>query len=114
MPVSGGRVVGGGGAAHEVRGLLEVKCSLPMTDLELLEVKCILPMTNLELLEVKCSLPITCRIVPGNACRSLNSDDPCYPDQFWKIHVISMTNVSPKPPMRTLPYMSKRQQYQIC
>ena len=56
----------------------------------------------------------TCWIVPGNACRSLNSDDLCYPDQFWKIQVISMTDVSPKPPMRPLPCMSKCQQYQIC
>ena len=56
---------------------------------------------------------ITCWIVPGNACRSLNSDDPCYPDQFWKIQVISMMDVSPKPLMRPLPCMSKHQQYKI-
>ena len=54
---------------------------------------------------------ITYWIVPRNACRSLNSDDTCYPDQFWNIQVISMTDVSPKPPMRPLPCMSKHQQY---
>ena len=42
-----------------------------------------------------------------------NSDDPCYLDQLQKIQVISMTDVSPNPPMRPLPCMSKRQQYQI-
>ena len=57
---------------------------------------------------------VTCWIVPRNAFRSLNSDDPCYPNQFWKIQVISMMNVSHKPPMCPLSCMSKRQQYQIC
>ena len=46
---------------------------------------------------------VICWIVPGNACRSLNSDDLCYLDQFWKIQVISMTDVSSKPLMRPLP-----------
>ena len=32
-----------------------------------------------------------------------NSDDLCYPDQFWKIQVISMTDVSPEPPMCPYP-----------
>ena len=40
---------------------------------------------------------VTCWIVPGNACRSLSSDGPCYLDQFWKIQMISMTDVNPKP-----------------
>ena len=44
----------------------------------------------------------------------INSDDPCYLDQFWKIQMISMKDVSHKPPMRPLSCMSKRQQYQIC
>ena len=57
---------------------------------------------------------VTCWIVPVNACRSINSDDPCYLDQFWKIQVISMTDVSHKPPMCPLPCMSKCQQYHIC
>ena len=33
------------------------------------------------------------QILPGNPCRCLEGDDPCYPDQFEKTCVISKPNV---------------------
>ena len=55
------------------------------------------------------------QILPGNPCRCLEGDDPCYPDQFEKICVISKPNVLLQVTNApSLSYTSKRQQYQIC
>ena len=36
------------------------------------------------------------QILPGNPCRCLEGDDPCYLDQFEKTCVISKPNVLPQ------------------
>ena len=53
------------------------------------------------------------QILPGNPCRCLEGDDPCYPDQFEKTCVISKPDVLLQ--VTNVPSLlpSKHQQYRI-